>query len=201
MAREAPSPKASGRSRTTRAVAGFDPIPSRRPEDAVTVEVVAAVPEGATVIGIPTFSDGAVPERVPLDRATLEASGFAAARGQTLLLPRVDGATIIETGVGSRATVDLAAIRDAAAAFAMAAVRHEHLVVDLTGLDLVDPATAGQAVVEGVPFPFDPRRADPSTGFAEERYLGAAFIAKGVLRYDGSFRYPIFERIAREMFR
>lgn len=150
MAREAPSRKTSNRSRTTRAVAGFDPIPSRRPEDAVTVEVVGAVPDGATVIGVPTFSDGAVPDRVPLDRATLEASGFAAARGQTLVLPRADGPTVIEAGVGPRATIDMAAIRDAAAAFAMAAVRHEYLVVDLSGLDLADPATAGQAVVEGV---------------------------------------------------
>jgi leucyl aminopeptidase len=139
-----------GGKRVTRAVAGFDPIPSRRAEDAVAIEVTARIPGEATVIGIPTFSDGAVPNRVPLDRATLEASGFAAARGQTLVLPRVDGPTIIETGVGPRATIDMAAIRDAAAAFAMAAVRHDHLVVDLTGIDLVDAATAGQAVVEGV---------------------------------------------------
>ena len=58
------------------------------------------VPTDATVIGVPTFSDGDVPERVPLDRATLEAAGFGAARGQTLVLPRADGPTIIETGVG-----------------------------------------------------------------------------------------------------
>jgi leucyl aminopeptidase len=134
----------------TRAVAAFDPIPSYRVDAAVAVDVVARMPEDATVIGVPTFSDGAVPERVPLDRATLDASGFTAARGQTLILPRADGPTVIETGVGPRASVDMAAIRDAAAAFAMAAVRHDHLVVDLTGVDLVDGATTGQAVVEGV---------------------------------------------------
>jgi len=103
-------------SRVTRAVAAFDPIPSRGAGDAVAVEVVTATPDGATVIGVPAFSDGAVPDRVPLDRATLDASGFTAARGQTLVLPRADGPTIIETGVGPRATVGMAAIRDAAAA-------------------------------------------------------------------------------------
>ena len=80
--------------RVTRPVAGFDPIPSRRPAEAVQVEVVDAVPANATVIGVPAFADGAVPDRVPLDRATLEASGFSAERGQTLVLPRVDGPTI-----------------------------------------------------------------------------------------------------------
>ena len=57
---------------------------------------------------------------MPLDRATLEASGFAAGRGETFVLPRADGPTIIETGVGERATLDMAAARDAAASFARA---------------------------------------------------------------------------------
>ena len=138
------------RTRITQAVAAFDPIPSYGPGAAIAIEVATAVPEDATVLGLPAFSDGAVPDRVPLDRATLDASGFAAARGQTLILPRADGPTIIEAGMGPRASIDMAAIRDAAAAFAMAAVRHERLVVDLTGLDVVDPGTAGQAIVEGV---------------------------------------------------
>jgi leucyl aminopeptidase len=139
---------------STTAAAGtaarFDPIPSWRPADAVTVTVEASIPDDATIVGIPTFSDGAVPERVPLDRATLEASGFTAGRGETLVLPRADGPTVVETGVGSRASVDAAAARDAAAAFARAAVRHERVVVDLTSLETLDPAVAGQAVTEGV---------------------------------------------------
>ena len=53
-------------SRVTRAVAAFDPIPSRGAGDAVAVEVVTATPDGATVIGVPAFSDGAVPDRVPI---------------------------------------------------------------------------------------------------------------------------------------
>ena len=142
--------KSGKSSRVTRAVAAFDPIPSRSAAEAVTVEVVSVAPDDATVIGVPTFSDGAVPDRIPLDRATLEASGFMAGRGQTLVLPRAEGPTIIEAGVGPRASVDSAAIRDAAAAFAMAAVRHEHLVVDLAGVELGDADAAAQAVAEGV---------------------------------------------------
>ena len=81
--------------RVTRAVPEFDPIPSWRDDAAVSVAVADAVPDDATVIGVPAFSDGEVPDRVPLDRATLEASGFTAERGETLVLPRVDGPTVI----------------------------------------------------------------------------------------------------------
>ena len=54
-------------------------------------------------------------------------------------------------GGGGRAHLDHAAVRDAAAAFALAAVKHEQLVIDLTGIASdVDARVAGQAVVEGV---------------------------------------------------
>ena len=134
----------------TRAGCAFDPIPSWRPADSVAVDVVTTIPADTKVIGVPTFSDGSVPERVPLDRATLEASGFTAGRGETLVLPRADGPTIIETGLGPRASLDGPAARDAAAAFARAAVRHPRVVVDLTGIESGDPADLGQAVTEGV---------------------------------------------------
>jgi leucyl aminopeptidase len=135
--------------RVTRATAEFDIIPSWRPGVAVAIDVTSELPGDATVVGIPAFSDGAVPERVPLDRATLEASGFTAKPGETLILPRADGPTLIEVGVGSREGIDMAAIRDAAASFAHAANRHERLVIDLTGT-ASEPSMTGQAVVEGV---------------------------------------------------
>jgi leucyl aminopeptidase len=134
--------------RVTRAVASFDPIPSRRAS--VAVDVATEAPREATVVGIPVYADGAVPDRHELDRATLEASGFAAEAGQTLVLPRVGAPTVIEVGLGRRETYGAAALRDAAAAFARAAVRHGRLAIDLTGLTGVDPETMGQAVVEGV---------------------------------------------------
>ena len=140
-------PKA--KKRETRAVAGFDPIPSYRPDQAVEVDVVGAVPPDATVVGLPAFADGDVPDRQPFDRATMLAAGFEAARGQVLVLPRVDAPLVIEVGLGSRGAIDTAAIRDAAAAVARAAVKHEHVVVDLGGVELADPRAAGLAVVEG----------------------------------------------------
>lgn len=136
--------------RVTRVGAGFDPIPSYRPQAAVRVAISDAIPPDSTIIGVPTYSDGPVPDRVPIERATLEAAGFEAKPGQTLLLPRADGPTLVEVGLGIRDAVDMAAVRDAAAAFARAAVRHEHLVIDLTGVERLDPAVVGQAVTEGV---------------------------------------------------
>ena len=58
---------------TTRVGDAFDPIPS----NAVLVAI--------DVIGVPAFSDGPPPDRIPLDRATMEASGFATAFGTRLL--------------------------------------------------------------------------------------------------------------------
>jgi leucyl aminopeptidase len=136
--------------RVTRAVDSFDAIPSRQASATVAVKVGSAIPDDATVVGVPVYSDGAVPDRQDLDRATLEASGFGATVGETLVLPRVDGPTIIEVGLGSHAELNGSALRDAAAAFARAAVRHGSLVMDLSGVTEVPPAVAGQAVVEGI---------------------------------------------------
>ncbi len=130
----------------------FDPIPSRDPAMAVSVDVATSIPGTSTIVGVPVATDGAVPrERADLDRATLEASGFGATVGETLVLPRVDEPTVVEIGVGARAELGHAAIRDAAAAFARAAVKHGRIAVDLTGVaSEMEARVAGQAVVEGV---------------------------------------------------
>jgi leucyl aminopeptidase len=142
-------PSAS-RERVTKAGSGFDPIPSRNPSAAVQVRVAAAVPDRATVVGIPVFADGAVPDRQDFDRATLDQSGFTATVGQTLVLPRAEGPTVIEVGLGPHAGIGMAAVRDAAAAFARAASRHGDLAFDVSGIEGIDRAEVGQAVVEGV---------------------------------------------------
>jgi leucyl aminopeptidase len=136
--------------RQTRARADFVLTPSRRASVAVTV--ARAVPDGATALGVPVASDGAVPrERVDLDRAMLEASGFDGRVGEVLVLPRTEGPTLIEVGVGPRGDLEASVIRDAAAAFARAAGRHADLAIDLTGVaSELEARTAGQAVVEGV---------------------------------------------------
>jgi leucyl aminopeptidase len=116
------------------------------------VAVARSLPDDATAFGVPVAADGAVPrERVDLDRAILEASGFDGRVGEVLVLPRTDGPTMIEIGVGPRAELGASAIRDAAAAFARAASRHANLAVDLTGVaSELEARVAGQAVVEGV---------------------------------------------------
>src|SRR6187397_2512901 len=96
----------------------FDLVPARAGTTAVAIRVATRLPSDATALGIPVAADGTVPrDRADLDRATLQASGFGAGVGETLVLPRVDGPTIVGVGVGSRGALDHAAIRDAAAAF------------------------------------------------------------------------------------
>ena len=114
--------------------------------------VARSVSDEVSAIGVPVAADGAVPrERVDLDRALLEASGFDARVGDVLVLPRTDAPTVIEIGVGSRAELDASAIRDAAAAFARAAARHASIAIDLTEVaSSVEARIAGQAAVEGV---------------------------------------------------
>jgi leucyl aminopeptidase len=127
----------------------FDPIPSWAASE-VDVRVVTTPPGDATVVGIPVPSDGAVPERVGFDRATLDASDFSGAIGQTLVLPQVEGPLVIETGLGPTVDVGPAAIRDAAAWFAQRAHRHADLVLDLRAIGDVGGREVGQAAVEGV---------------------------------------------------
>ena len=128
---------------------GFDPVPSwRSPTPAI--QVVSEAPDGATVIGLPVASDGEVPERTPVDRATLEASDFGGNVGETLVLPQVGRPLIIETGLGPRADISAATVRDAAAWFGLKAHRHADPVFDLRGLDIGDPAALGQAAMEGM---------------------------------------------------
>ena len=142
-------PTARG-TRVTRAVAAFDPIPSRHASMVVAVHVASLVPDDATVIGVPVYADGTVPDRQDFDRATLDASGFGAGIGETLVLPRVEGPTMVEVGLGRHAELGVAALRDAAAAFARAAARHGSLVFDVSGIRELEPAAIGQTVVEGV---------------------------------------------------
>jgi len=135
--------------RETRAVDTFDLTPSRARNASVAVTVATAVPKDATVVGIPVFADGAVPDRLEVDRAALQASGFEAGVGETLVLPRLKGPTIIEFGLGAHDDLDATGLRDAVAAFARAAVKHERLAVDLASVTGVSARAVGQAVVEG----------------------------------------------------
>ena len=141
----------------------FDPVPSATRVPAVVVRAVATGSEPAPVLGVPVRTEGEVPTAVGLSREALAAWGFTGTAGQTLALPREEGA-VVAVGVGAQPSP--ADVRDAAAAFARAAAREARLALLLP--DASD--AAAQAAVEGVllaRYRYDELRTpDPDT-FAE----------------------------------
>ena len=133
----------------TSAAATFDPAPSRTHSD-VSVGTARGVPGAAGVVGVPVALTGPVPRRVGLDRTTLAASGFHGKVGETLVVPRRDGASVVAVGVGALDALDASALRDAAAAFARATGNYRHVATTLADLDAIGPDLAGQVVVEGI---------------------------------------------------
>ncbi len=92
---------------------------------------------------------GAVPRQLGLSRAALEANGFEGKSGQVLALPSADGVTVA-IGVGDPGSATANDLRSAAAAFARTVPKHAHLATNLSDVEGVDAAAAGQAVAEGV---------------------------------------------------
>jgi len=135
----------------TGGVATFNPTPSIERSHDVVVSVGRSVPATADVVGVPVSTRGAVPRQLGLDRSTLAESGFDAKVGQTLVVPRRDGATLVAVGVGDPATLGASNLRDAAAAFARAAAKHGALATTLAEVAPDIPAdVAAQVIVEGV---------------------------------------------------
>jgi leucyl aminopeptidase len=130
--------------------ADVDLTPSLKQSASVTIDVAASVPASATAVSEPVRSEGAVPQPVGLDRVTLNAAGFNGAPGETLIIPRSDGPTLVLVGIGTPTEIDAAMLRDAAAAFARGARNHARLAVDLDAVTGVPSDVAAQAIVEGV---------------------------------------------------
>src|SRR5262249_57712861 len=115
---------------------------------------MTAAPAGATVLGIPVPATGPVPAALGIDRARLEAAGFTAAIGSTLVLPSATGPLLVAVGIGNHAVLDAAGLRDAAAAFARATATHEWLAAapaDAPGVD--SPEARPPALDSGLPPP------------------------------------------------
>jgi leucyl aminopeptidase len=154
-----------------------DLIPSVSASAAVAVEVVPDMPTDVAADAVPVTSDGPVPELLGLDRETLTAAGFTGAVGQALPIPSVSRPILVAVGIGDRAELDAARVRDAAAAFARAASRHSRLAVTLADLPNVPPDEVAQAAVEGVllaRYRYDPLRGHPSGTALEGLTLVAA---------------------------
>ena len=140
--------------------------PSLDAASTVPVSVAASVPSDATALVVPVASEGAPPADLGLDRGALTAAGFVGKVGQTLLLPRPSGPTLVLVGIGDPARVDTAVLRDAAAAFTRAAAAHARLAISLANTGAVPAEDAAHAVVEGVilaRYRYDPFHTQPSS--------------------------------------
>uniref|UniRef100_UPI00374FD6DE leucyl aminopeptidase n=1 Tax=uncultured Ilumatobacter sp. TaxID=879968 RepID=UPI00374FD6DE len=83
-----------------------------------------------------------------VNRAGLAANNFDGKVGQMLAVPNGEGVAYA-VGVGDPDSIDLAAVRTAAANFARAASKHTHLAINLADLGHLDAKAAGRAVAEG----------------------------------------------------
>ena len=149
---------------TDDAPATFDPTPSLRRVGAVQIGIAPVAPKSATVVGVPVSARGAVGAALGVDRKQLKAAGFEATSGSTIVVPGAEGGTAVAVGIGEPGTLDVAGLRNAAAAFARAASSHARLAFSLDGVDSVTPEEAAQAVVEGVllaRYSYDPLRRQP----------------------------------------
>jgi leucyl aminopeptidase len=141
----------------------FDPTPSLQRMDAVQIGIAPVAPKGATAIGVPVGARGGVDGSLGVDRKQLKAAGFDAAVGSTVVVPGGPGIAVA-VGVGESGRLDVAGLRDAAAAFARAASSHARLAFSLAGVEGVAPEQSAQAVVEGVllaRYSYDPLRRQP----------------------------------------
>ena len=134
--------------RVSRDLSWFDPAPSWRRAAELVVAVARTAPSAVGAIGVPVGEKGAVPRQLGVDRATLASLGFEGKAGQTLVVPRRDGADVVAIGTGGGQPSD-AELRDAAASFARAVPKHAALATSLHEVGR-DAAGAAQAVVEGV---------------------------------------------------
>ena len=104
----------------------------------------------ADITGWPVGTAGDAPADLHLDRAALAASGFTGVVGQTLMVPNRDGTATVAFGIGAPGDLTAGTLRDAAAAFALAAPSRPDLTMVLPTASDLAPAEAAQAVVEGV---------------------------------------------------
>ncbi len=132
------------------AQAGYEPAPSRMKSALPALRAAERIPDDVGSVGVPVSEDGEVPTGFGLDRAALRAAGFEGKVGQTVVVPRAGGPTWVAVGVGERAKIDAAVLRDATATFARASGRHARIAVLLPDTASVLRLDAGaQAVAEG----------------------------------------------------
>jgi leucyl aminopeptidase len=132
-------------SRAVSVAPDFDPAPSASRQPRVNV---TAQPGEVPVVGLLVAESGVTPDALP-SREHLTAAGFTGARGQTLVVPGAP--LLVAVGVGDPSTLSSAAVRDLAAAFALAAPGQPRLALRLD--TLLEPTALAEwfgAAVEGM---------------------------------------------------
>jgi leucyl aminopeptidase len=128
---------------------GVDPVPSRSRKVTVTV-ITAGDAIEAEAIAVPVSAGASVPDALPgVDLDALARAGFTPKVGKALAFPSSEQPVQVAVGVGDAGALTVAAVRDAAAAFARAVPQDARLAARVPdgGLDVADVAAA---IVEGV---------------------------------------------------
>jgi leucyl aminopeptidase len=153
----------------------------------VDVAIARSTPKSTTAVGLAVAEKGAVPRQLGLSRSALELNGFEGKAGQTLAVPSATGVAVA-VGIGAAETVDAAALRNAAAAFARCAAKHAHVATNLADVDSVEPRAAGQAVTEGVllaSYRYVGLKGEPSNGSPNGSELESLTHVVGAKRANG----------------
>lgn len=104
----------------------------------------------ADALAVPVTSSGPVPAVLGVDLPALRRAGFTPEVGQAIAFPADDAPVRVAVGVGDVATLDAAAVRDAAAAFARAVPDDPSLATRVPVTDSLDAGAAAAAIVEGI---------------------------------------------------
>ena len=130
-------------------VKALTPIPTVEAAADITINVASSPPARASVLGLAVPERGAIPRQIGSDRKALANLGFTGNVGQTLVVPKSSGATLVAFGIGNGETLDEASLRHASAAFARASGTNTAIAISLAGLDSLAASDAAQAIVEG----------------------------------------------------
>ncbi len=114
------------------------------------LEVSTDAPSDVDAVGILLTDDSHPYPEVGLDLDALGRAGFTPTLGSTLALASPRGPVRGVVGLGRRADVDAAAVRDAAAAFARAVPTASTVALELPTGGTVRPEQAAGAAVEGI---------------------------------------------------
>lgn len=107
-------------------------------------------PRSVAAIGVPVYTEGAVPRSLGLGRAALASLGFDGKVGQTHVIGANDGPVLVAIGMGAPGSVTVASLRKSAAALARATMKRASVATSLADVPGLDPKATGQAIAEGM---------------------------------------------------